>query len=635
MEHRALALAALLLCGAANGPPVDSRIPDISDFSRLPTILNVQASPSGQKLLIIRQATDERYEVEIRDKVNLAVGGLAFSAEPAEVRNAAWLSDDRILVSLRERVTSATGPGFWGQFYVVFDDRGVLKYRLPGESPEILTLRSAGRGAVYVAYDSTGDGSADVHRVDIESGHTERVLRGNNRRFGFQVDPNGEVRISATFDPDKFEASYWSRQKGGAGWKRIAVISPADRKEFRPVGFFNDDPNELTIIANLDANAAGLHVYDLAQGRVVRTLFRHDDVDVDDVVLSRDGRLLGARYATDRPRIEWFDADVRNVASSIEAALPERLVTVGDKGADGISVVRTDGPRDPGSFYLLNASNKVTLLGSTHPQLTGKKLAPVSLSRFTARDGRAIPLYVTRSANISGPAPLVVLPHGGPWGRDAGGFDEWAQMLAARGYVVAQPQFRGSRGLGRDLWLAGDREWGGRMQDDLDDTVKHLTAINVADPRRVAMLGWSYGGYAALTAAWRGNGLYRCTIAGAAVSSLDTINAGLDGNFVLRRIQKPTIAGTSPVDHLANATVPVLVIHGDIDATVPVSHGRNAARALKASKQEAQYIEVKGLDHQLDRFTVEHKRVVYAAFDKWLSGQCGFASPSTQALTVP
>lgn len=617
---RNLRLAICLLTASASGAN-----PVVDRFSTVETIRGVQLSPSGKKMLVVRPGADGRHAVEIRETANLAAGGFDFGAEPAEIRDARWLTDDRILVLLRERVNNSAGPGFWGDFFAVFDGRGNLQYRLPGQNPQIMSLHGASAGTIYVAYDSTGDGSADVHRLDVVSGKTDRIFRGNNRRFGFEVDRKGEVRISTTFDPGAFEVTYWSRAAGSNDWTKVASLSPGDRKIFRPIGFLTDNSDELVVIAQQGKDTAGLHVFDLEAGRITRTLYENADVDVEDVVLSRDGRLLGARYATDRPRIAWLDPERAALARSLETALPGRTVRISERTPAGLAVVTSSGDGDPGSFHLLDADNRLQLLGLRFPKLADLKLAPVELTRFKARDGLTIPVYITRPVGASGPLPLIIMPHGGPWGRDNGGWDEWAQMLAARGYVVAQPQFRGSLGFGRAFWLAGDREWGGKMQDDLDDTVKHLVSTGGADPKRVAMFGWSYGGYAALTAAWRGNGLYRCAIAGAAVSDLDSINAGLAGDFVLRRIQKPTIAGPSPVDKLAAANIPTLVIHGDIDAVVPVSHGRDAARVLKASGKQHRYVEVKGLDHQLDKFSAEHKRQVYGEVDRWLIGPCGMA----------
>jgi dipeptidyl aminopeptidase/acylaminoacyl peptidase len=164
------------------------------------------------------------------------------------------------------------------------------------------------------------------------------------------------------------------------------------------------------------------------------------------------------------------------------------------------------------------------------------------------------------------------------------------------------------------------------MQDDLDDTAKSLIQLGEADPQRIAMFGWSYGGYAALVASFRGNGIYRCAIAGAAVSDLNRISALLSDNPVANLIQKPTIKGPSPVNELRNATIPVFIIHGDEDQIVDVEQGRIAAKALKDAGKRSQYVEVKGMDHTSDRFTPAHRKALYEALTTWLKTDCGMGS---------
>jgi dipeptidyl aminopeptidase/acylaminoacyl peptidase len=616
---RLLALSILFVSASA----VAQEEPLIERFARLEAIRAVQLSPSGQKLLVVRQDRDGRYAVEVRETARLSAGGLDFGAAPAEVREARWLSENRILVLLRERVNQSSGPGFWGEFGAVFDARGNLIYRLPGQDPQIVSLSQANAAAIYLAYDSTGDGSADVHRVDVESGRSDRIFRGNNRRFGFQVDRRGQVRISATFNPDDFAVTYWARGPGETDWERVATISPSERTEFRPLGFLTDSDDELTVVSSRESDTAGLYIYNLKERRITREIYSEAGYDIDNVVVSNDGFLVGVRSATDYPKTIWVDPARAAVAKSLEKVMPGLDISVGNPTPAGLSLVTISGSRDPGSYYLLDGENRLQLLGAKFPSLASLTPASVTFVRYQARDGLELPMYVTRPAQMERPAPLIIMPHGGPWTRDFGSWDEWAQLFAAQGYVVAQPQFRGSRGFGRQLWIAGDREWGAKMQDDLDDAIVELVRSGDVDPSRVAMVGWSYGGYAALTAAWRGNGLYRCVIAGAAVSDLRRINAGLAGDYILRRIQKPTIVGPSPVDRLKDANIPVLVIHGDIDQTVPVIHGREAARALKEAGKRYRYVEVKGLDHQLDKFSEAHKAEVYGEMDRWLSGPCG------------
>ena len=620
---RAIRLYAILAALTSGLSVAWSSPPTLADFEMLADVRAVDLSPSGQKLLIVRAGSaHDEYLVEIRNTNSLEASGTVFGAAPAEIRNARWITDETILVELGQRVTTAKG-GLWGSFNAIIDASGRLKWKLPSQNAEILALRTTTPGEMILAYNSGGGRGRDLHRYNALTGKSERILRGDDRRFGYIVDRTGEPRVSAIFNPDSFDIQYFARSRGSGAWRAIVKVSALDRRAFEPLGFYTDNPDELVVVANRSGDRAGLYAYNVETASYVRTLYENPTVDVDGAATSSDGRLIGARYILDRPYVAYFDGEAAALSTRLSKALPGRTAMIGLPTPSGFRLVRTTGAHDPGSFYLADNGGNLRRLAPSQPQMDGKDLADVALTAFTARDGVVIPAYVTKQGNTSLPAPLVVLPHGGPWSRDSGGYDEWSQMLAARGYVVVQPQFRGSKGFGRTFWMAGDREWGGKMQDDLDDAVRYLVKQGVADPKHVAMFGWSYGGYAALVAATRPAGLYRCAISGAGVSNLDKISAGLAESFALRRIQRPTIAGVSPVTKLDQATIPVFLVHGDIDETVDVSHSREAANILKRAGLPYQYLEVQGLDHIRDRFTFAHRKAVYGAITGWLDDNCG------------
>ena len=613
--------AASLAVVAAHAAPV----PTIADFAAPADIRDVRLSPSGDKLLIVRLGEGDRYRIEIRSTANLAQGGLAFDAAPAEVRGAAFLTDTLLLAELRER-TERGGRGQWHSFGALFDDKGRLRGKLPGGDPVVLPAPGAQPGILYLAVQNGESGNRDVVRYDTATGKMNRILRGGDRRFGYLLDRDGEVRLSSTFDSGKFAVTFWGRAKGNGGWEPIHVLSPLKRETWEPIGFLGDDPDELTILANDGEDKTALAVFSLAQKRIVRTLYRRHDVDVDGVAIERDGRLVGARYTTDMAHIEWFDAGQKALAERAAALLPGRTIETSSPTTAGTRTLRAAGPGDPGSFYFATADGRIRTLGSGYPALKGKALADVRYTMLKMRDGKAIPAYLTRPKGATGPLKLVIVPHGGPWARDAGGFDPWAQMLAAQGYLVAQPEFRGSVGLGQAHWIAGDREWGGRMQDDLDDTVAVLRASGEADANWAAMFGWSYGGYAALVSSFRGHGLYRCAVAGAAVSDLDRIQALLSENPYARLVQKPTIAGPSPTRALKGATIPVLLIHGDEDDIVPITHGEDSDAALTRAGRPHRFVRIAKMGHLSDRFTRAQKTQIFETITGWLNQSCNPAA---------
>jgi dipeptidyl aminopeptidase/acylaminoacyl peptidase len=195
-------------------------------------------------------------------------------------------------------------------------------------------------------------------------------------------------------------------------------------------------------------------------------------------------------------------------------------------------------------------------------------------------------------------------------------------MLANRGYAVFQPNYRGSTNLGKSFWIAGDKKWGHEMQNDIEDGMNALVKRGIADPKKRAIFGWSYGGYAAFVAATRANNMFNCVVSGAGVSDLTRIMDGISGSRFSRRYQKPTIAGVSPLDMTKKVNVPMLIVHGDYDTTVPVGHSRRFVDGLKQAGADYQYIEIKDMAHS--PFLFEQNMQWFPQLFKFFDTKCGF-----------
>ena len=328
--------------------------------------------------------------------------------------------------------------------------------------------------------------------------------------------------------------------------------------------------------------------YDVKQHKMLDPLFEHKLFEADGRILqsrAKDdyGQVLGFEYQADTPTIYWADDKLAAIDKGLRAALGLKTTTVDwvDPGtglraaipvADGADVhlvnmsydrrymvFEESGPRQPPEYFLLTDGAKLLLLGKARAWIDPAALGETSLVEYPARDGLMIPAFLTvppKDKFGPGPYPTLIEPHGGPWARDDMDWDlaGWIQYFASRGYAVLQPQFRGSEGWGARLWRAGDAEWGQKMQDDKDDGVKWLIAQKIADPRRTAMFGYSYGGYAALAASIRPNGLYQCAISGAGAGDLEAIaNATFDNRFE-RDFQHPTIKGLDALAHAKEAS---------------------------------------------------------------------------------
>jgi dipeptidyl aminopeptidase/acylaminoacyl peptidase len=248
-------------------------------------------------------------------------------------------------------------------------------------------------------------------------------------------------------------------------------------------------------------------------------------------------------------------------------------------------------PDQAGSFNLFDTSTgDVKMIGWINSDLKDMKLNPVKTIRYQASDGKTISAVLTMPRLKQGQKKLaaIVLPHGGPWSRDYETWDMWAQPLAELGYVVVQPNFRGSSGFGKEWEAASDGNWGTRMQDDLNDAITHLASQDIIDAKRVCIFGWSYGGYAASRAAQRDGDKYRCAISGAGVHDLPDMVA-YDRDYLGRYGSKyigaaaSKLADVSPARHASEYSAPIMIVHGAKDERVPVDQSRSLVKKLKSA----------------------------------------------------
>ena len=277
--------------------------------------------------------------------------------------------------------------------------------------------------------------------------------------------------------------------------------------------------------------------------------------------------------------------------------------------------MRVDSPSDGPAYALVNlATRDATWLGAEYNGVTLQDVAPQKPVRFKARDGLELTGYLTTPRGREPKAlPLIVFPHGGPAARDTPGFDWWAQAMASRGYAVLQVNYRGSDGLGEPLLAAGYGQWGRKMQTDLSDGVRALAERGVIDPKRVCIVGASYGGYAALAGAAMDPGVYRCAASFGGLSDLGRFvswsraKAGPEAFRYWTRFmgaesdRAAVLAEISPVAHVDKVTIPILLIHGKDDSVVPLEQSQIMADALRKAGKPVELVVEKGEDHWLSR----------------------------------
>ena len=302
-------------------------------------------------------------------------------------------------------------------------------------------------------------------------------------------------------------------------------------------------------------------------------------------------------------------------------------------------MVANSSPRDPGTYYLIR-NGKVSKISGRKPYLEHDQLADVDYITYKARDGRDIGGYLT-IPNGDGPFPLIVMPHGGPYvSETTDAFDEWSQMLANNGYMVLQPQYRGSRKYGLEFYKSAfinGSEAGYAMQDDKDDGALYLAKQGLVDPNRMAMFGWSYGGYAALVAASREDQIYQCVIAGAAVTDpemqVDYYRYRMEGAQKLEQLTTWDGA-VSPINEVNKVNVPLYILHGDNDQRVPPEHYYKYVKALEKEDVPHKKELLKGADHFGPTLFYPHKMILYKSMLEFLSDDCGLKDESMNVASA-
>jgi len=467
----------------------------------------------------------------------------------------------------------------------------------------------------------------NYYRTNVATGRQSMTMRGGARFSDFVFDQNGVARGAIEFDAATNRILYYARISDQDDWRQIGAVDTQSRLRYDLLGFYDTNSPELATIMSDErgGNNTSIYNYNINTGSR-ELLFGVEGHDATNVIASPRGeqgdQIAGYIYF-DLEGVQryYVDNEMMAIHESLGAAFPGLSVSIRRISSDGQTILAfVSGPQESGSWYMIRDGGAVQI-ARRELRVPNDILSPAHLIEYTARDGLQLSGYVT-IPDGDGPFPGIAMPHGGPWVRDVLGYDEWAQMLASKGYVVFQPNYRGSTNLGRDHWIAGDNQWGLAMQDDVDDGMLALVEQGVVDPDRMGFFGWSYGGYSAFAGAVREEPLYRCFVSGAGISDISRIRGGLGGNRFLRRFQRPTITGVSPIDNVDNVSRPILVVHGEEDRTVPVNQSRMFVSRLESIGRDVEYIEVSGMGHS--PLTYEQNMQWYPQLLNFFRTKCGF-----------
>jgi len=616
----AVAASFFLSPAIAGQPPVEA-------FGRLPFGEEPMLAPDGNHFAMI-QSLHGRPAVVIYD-VNAAPGAMPkiISDQEAIIVGIHWAKSDRLLmtVNMNQKAGGDTKIQSWYRTIGVDPD---------GKNMTVMFANSTWRDLNYsnsevVDYDLDDPAhvfmplwvpnlddafTLNIYRIDVKTGDAERFTSGRKDTNEWIMDGHGHVvaRIDQTQHPLTDHLKIMVKDD----WNEIGAYEATGGHDSGILGVTEDGAALVQMGFDDRTGIKALGRLDMATGKEA-PLFANDKYDVEHSLHDPwTGRVIGAAFADDKMEYTYFDPAMEKLQRGLEVAFPGLSVhAVSWNLAKDKLIVVVDGPRQPIAYYYLNrTTHEATQLASTYPDLSETDLGEMKPWPYKARDGLDIPAYLTLPPGKAPKnLPVVIMPHGGPGARDAIGFDWMAQFFANRGYAVLQPNFRGSTGYGSKFEEAGYGEWGLKMQDDVTDGVKKLIADGIADPKRICIVGASYGGYAALAGAAFTPDLYACAVSFAGVSDLGKFlrtrasDYGSDSWMIStwtryignRYGDSDKLSATSPAANAAKIKCPVLLLHGAGDTTVRIDQSEDMRDALQKAGKQVQFVKFDSDSHYM------------------------------------
>ncbi len=667
-----IATASIALAAFTWNPAYASRPIPVDALSRQPALQSITMSPDGKYLvgLIPAPKHPQLTALAVWDTSALRSGPKVVTPSGNEGHmqfiRAAALKTDKILVMARQEWTGQLGGcgegkmvgatrTFVSKVYLTgmqqkhFDLAFASKRRHITSSDFMREcLRLSGTAAlvsmlpedpvhVIIKRISARNPVGSYYLFNLKTGHAKRLFQGRPGNAPALFDPRTgkllvKTRVTASGGKFRQETLILDPKTGKFVPQKPLAVDLRNRYTVSVVGV-NDTNGKYYVLTNQFSNQiqarlydAVTHTYDtqpVAANKnysIIGLVFGRQPVNFNKVV----GVVVGGPY---RQTI-YVAPMLKAIQTGLEKAFPGQQVQISSYTNDFSKVLFTTmSASRPIAFHLLENGKKIVNLGSKRPWIKPGQTGAESWVTYQARDGMTIPAILDLPAGWQrgdAPAAAIILPHGGPWERDYMGWSpaSWVPMLTSRGYAVLRPQYRGSEGLGRKLWLAGDGQWGLKMSDDLDDGAAWLVEQGIARKNAIAIFGYSYGGFAAVAADVRSPSPYQCAIAGAPVANLGRLGVAWSDNPLQRILQGHTVKGMDPIDHTAQAHLPILLFAGNRDVRVPPK--ANAVAFYNDVKDivPAQFHWIQDMPHSLPWYPRQKRQMMHLILN-FLGHDCG------------
>ena len=651
MARLYLSAATLFLLLSASLTAADDS--QLQRFAQLKQMTGAHLSPDGTQVAFL-SAVSGRYHVVIERFSPSFSRHMLLPGDELDFEWVRWTSNDRLVVAsswsskrdvdifttrrqgVRTEETRLFSVSSLGQdltyiikpeTYKTTGSRVALEMPAPQLQDDVIDWLPDDPNHILVALDADMNGWFEVRRIDVRNGDYETAVGD----FGGPVwitDQTHTPRIGWGFSGRDGDAKVDYLNQNG-DWEDVSHTDWA-KSESLPLAF-TEDPTIAYAMAANDAGRRVIRKLDLETNELLDIVFEHESVDVDGIVYDDASDLpVGVSYTDHVPRVHYFDDEMRKLHRSIDGALPDsrnRIVSTTSNRRQILILAYSDSGL--GSYFLWDRDAKsLAFYESEMADLDEQSLSPVRPVQSQARDGLNIAGYLTTPRGAEGQKlPTVVLPHGGPNARADQRFNYLSQFLAARGYQVFEPNFRGSTGYGTAFMQAGYKEWGGKMQDDVTDGTQWLIDEGLADPERICIAGWSYGGYSAAMGVIKEPDLYQCA---ASINGIMHLPRQLQKNreYSGGRLWNEEIgledefaSTVSPVHQAEKIKVPLLIVQVQDDARVARVQGRLMKDKLESLDKKHTYVEIEFGGHSL--INEPGRQQVLKALDEFLGENIG------------
>ncbi|MEO6927655.1 MAG: prolyl oligopeptidase family serine peptidase [Casimicrobiaceae bacterium] len=605
-----LALVALLVVASARAEAVDPK-----PYFANPEFREVRISPSGKYLAALAPSAGGRIGLAVmsldkREPKMIAV------VDGYDIGRFSWVNDERLVYSVFDAQSGLGEQNGGGLFAVDREGQNTRMLEptakmqadagaMVGRGMQVLRTLRDGSDDILVLTNDIDTKHPDVFRVNAATGRkTLESLGKPGDAISWIPDANGRLRGVVTDENTLVTRSWW-KPPGSDKWTLIGTFGLRDSR-IVPVAF--DGDGSMIVASNVGRDTFALYRFDAATNAVGEELAAYPRADFEDGLVYdyAKKKIVGMRYDAERAGAVWFDDDWARVQAAVDKALPDTANQLA-RGDASHFLVTSFSDRDPGRWYLLDtASGKLELLGEARKAIDPAKMPARKAVRYPARDGLEIPGFLTlpRGRAAHG-LPLIVLVHGGPNVRGTHwAWNPEAAYLAALGYAVLEPDYRGSMGWGTRLFQAGWKQWGRSMQDDLNDGMDWLAQQGTIDPKRACIMGASYGGYAVMEGLARDPLRWRCGINYVGVTDISLMFSvtwsDFAGSDYLKYAFKELVGdpdkdaamlkAVSPLEHAANIKAPVLMAYGGSDRRVPIIHGERMRDAIEKNGTPLEWV---------------------------------------------